>query len=564
MARKLHIFYSALFCFACLLSSAHAAVTQIPSSAEVDRQKPLENKPTELYQTPEDLVKKTILPFNNAPASAKKVHFVLKTVNIAGATAFSKGELAEVYKDFIGKDVTLDIAWMIAGSLTEKYRSQGYFLSRAYVPEQEIKDGIIVIKVVEGYVGKVSFEKPEGSNRIALELIDRLTSKRPLKVQQIESFLLRINDIPGYSFKGVLSPLKGDDEAAVQMTLVSLGTTSHGSVGIDNYGSRFIGPNEFSANYQSSFLPLQQTNLSVFSSLPTKELKYGAIDHQIALTPDLKIGFNADNTHAYPGYYLTKYSIESRAASYGINLYYQLMRQRQENLLLKFGIDARDTNTDLQFNQISHDQIRVARATATYDFFDGWDGYNLVNVKLSQGIDGLGSSKAGDLNLTRNDAKPNFRKIELTLQRQENLLPDIALVTATSMQRASGTLYSSEQFGYGGQNFGRAFDSSEIIGDHGISGSAELRYNMIKDLDPVAVVPYTFYDIGKVWSIHPSNGQPGDESGSSAGFGVRMDSDIGVNGNLGLAFPLTRTIATPIYGHNGNFPRILLQVGKSF
>jgi len=57
------------------------------------------------------------------------------------------------------REVTLDIAWMIAGAVTERYRAAGYFLSRAYVPQQKILDGQLRIEVVEGYIAKVDFKR---------------------------------------------------------------------------------------------------------------------------------------------------------------------------------------------------------------------------------------------------------------------------------------------------------------------------------------------------------------------------------------------------------------------
>jgi hemolysin activation/secretion protein len=60
-----------------------------------------------------------------------------------------------LYEEHIGKDITLDFPWTLADAITSKYRDQGYFLTRAYVPEQDIKGGVITIKIIEGYIGQV-------------------------------------------------------------------------------------------------------------------------------------------------------------------------------------------------------------------------------------------------------------------------------------------------------------------------------------------------------------------------------------------------------------------------
>ena len=254
--------------------------------------------------------------------------------------------------------------------------------------------------------------------------------------------------------------------------------------------------------------------------------------------------------------------MESDSTFLGASVGYQWIRQRQENLALKLTVDGRNSDTDLLSTPFTRDHVRAVRANAVYDVVDDWQGYNIANVTVSQGLDILGSSQKGDLNLSRAEAKPDFTKAEIALTRLQGISPDWSLLMAASGQVASGPLYSVEEFGYGGQAFGRAFDSSEITGDHGVNGSLELRYDGLKPWPSVTLQPYTFYDIGKVWN--DDAGQAAQQSGSSAGIGLRTSSDIGLSGNVGLAWPLTRSIGTPIYGQGKDDPRIMLQVGQTF
>jgi hemolysin activation/secretion protein len=178
-------------------------------------------------------------------------------------------------------------------------------------------------------------------------------------------------------------------------------------------------------------------------------------------------------------------------------------------------------------------------------------------MTLSHGLPIFGASRQGALNLSRAQAAPDFHKAELSLTRQQALGTEWALVTSAAGQLASGALYSSEEFGYGGPAFGRAYDASEITGDHGIAGALEVRYLGLDIADAVRVVPYAFYDIGTIWNVDP--GQEKQASGSSAGLGVRLDLSWGLSGNIGLAQPLTRAASAPLYGH-GHVPRLLLEI----
>lgn len=90
----------------------------------------------------------------------------------------------------------------------------------------------------------------------------------------------------------------------------------------------------------------------------------------------------------------------------------------------------------------------------------------------------------------------------------------------------------------------------------------ELRYTGLRTLQPVNVEPYIYIDSGFVTNFDA--GQTGRESLTSAGGGLRFASIWGQSGMVGLAFPLSRPVAAPIYGQTASSPRILAQVAQSF
>ena len=288
--------------------SASAAYGQtVPGPADSSRIKPemnpaivapIKNAPTTLYTKP----KAPVLP---VPSQAKDIHFVLHAVHIDGATVFTPAQLAPFYKDFIGKDITLDTAYAIAANITEHYRDAGYFLSLAYVPNQRLKGGALTIAVTEGYVREVDLSPALRNSSIVKSYVDALVAQRPLTNQALESFLLRLNSLPGFAVSGVLSPIEEAVEGgAVKLTLKSAATAGKGQVGFDNASSRFLGPNEVSASYTTSLLPFQQTTISGLTSLPTDKLKYLTVAHSAVVAPDVTVEVTGAVTKAKPGYTL--------------------------------------------------------------------------------------------------------------------------------------------------------------------------------------------------------------------------------------------------------------------
>jgi hemolysin activation/secretion protein len=106
-------------------------------------------------------------------------------------------------------------------------------------------------------------------------------------------------------------------------------------------------------------------------------------------------------------------------------------------------------------------------------------------------------------------------------------------------------LLTSEQFGVGGSNFGRGYDDSEIIGDNGYAGKAELQYNEHLGLTYADTLqPYGFFDYGEVSNRHALSGEKKEQSLASTGVGLRIKLTNNFSGQLEIAQPLTKDVAT--------------------
>jgi hemolysin activation/secretion protein len=535
----------------------------LPGPADAGRFNPQQNVPPPDHSPDQQVEAPSIFSAAPIPEGAKTIHLTFKALNVEGMTVFKASDLEPLYASYVGKDVTLDIAWVIAQGITDRYRAAGYFLSRAYVPQQNIKDGTITIRVVEGYIGKVDIPEEWKNKFVVAGYINRLLEMKPVTADEVESVLLRLNDLPGYSFRSVLSQLdENGDEGAVKMTIIPADKEGSGSLSVDNYSSRYLGPQEFSASYSTSILPLQETSLFTQMSLPADKLRYGMIDQKAVIAPDFLAEFSAGVTKAYPGFTLRQYDINSTATSESVGIDYQWLRQRQENLVFKLTMDHRDVRTTILDTLLTQDTINALRLNATYDKTDNWLGYNTAVVTVSQGLPTFDNSQKNDLNISRAGAIPDFTKVEFLFSRQQGVTEDWSIFGTAAGQIANGRLYSSEQFGYGGQAFGRAYDTSEITGDSAAVGSIEFRYEGINNIQPISAEPFVFYDVGKIWSS--SIGQVDAESGSSAGIGMRFNTSYQQSGNISIAWPLSRPEAQPIYGGDPYGPRIIFSISQSF
>ena len=99
------------------------------------------------------------VPGIEAPPGAAETKLVIRQIRIVGATVYTAAQLAELYADLVGQTVTLQAVYDLAQRITAKYGDDGYVLSRAIVPAQELdpNGAVVGIQVVEGYIDTVEW-----------------------------------------------------------------------------------------------------------------------------------------------------------------------------------------------------------------------------------------------------------------------------------------------------------------------------------------------------------------------------------------------------------------------
>jgi hemolysin activation/secretion protein len=544
-----------------LSSSAARAQVVVPAPADSGRIKPDAPRfaPAPSPAAP-SISRESLPPPVNAPEGAESIRFTLKGIKLTGVTAFADDRFTTLYAPLVGRTISLKQVYELAASITRTYREEGYILSYAYVPDQAIASGTVTIAVAEGYLAQVVVDGNDSNSSITTDYIKRLTSEKPVTDKTIESTLLRLNDLPGVSYRAILSKAPGAPAAESILTLIPSEKEARASVNFDNFSSRYLGPHEVSGSYSRSFLPRQQTTLFGLTSIPFDRLNYVSLSHAYAVAPDLTLEGSASYTNSNPAYTLAPLDIESATTNFNLGINYQAIRQRDENLLLKLSAESRHVTSDILNTRLTRDEIRTLHAAASYDIRDGWGGANVINATLTQGLGILGASSDGARNLSRAEAQSDFTKLELSASRLQTLDDDWSALVQASGQIASGPLYASEEFGYGGQIYGRAYDSSEVVGDGGAEAAIELRYTGFRTMQPINVEPFVFYDYGFV--TNEDAAQANFDSLSSAGGGVRFASIWGQAGMLAVAFPITRESNAPTYGLDS--ARILFQVAHNF
>src|SRR5262245_24682104 len=157
-------------------------------------------------------------PTAEAPPGAAETFLVLRNIVIVGATVYTAEQFRELYADLIGQRVSLKDVYDVAARITAKYGGDGYVLSRAVIPPQQLdpNGAVIRIQVVEGYIDKVEWPAQLASYvDFFSDYAARITAERPATIRTIERNLLLAGDLPGLKFKNSLKPHPTKGGAAI-------------------------------------------------------------------------------------------------------------------------------------------------------------------------------------------------------------------------------------------------------------------------------------------------------------------------------------------------------------
>jgi len=368
----------------------------------------------------------------------------------------------------------------------------------------------------------------------------RITAQRPINIRTIERYLLLADDLPGLKFSTSLRPSKHARGAATLVVTVvekRLDAVAH----IDNRGTPARGPFEYfgSATVNNLLGGHEAWTFTYAGVVPLDELSYAALGYRQVLTSQ-GLTFFADGSDAWgtPGTVALEQLLYRTLGPYGeAGLSYPFIRSRETNLTLSGLFYGSDNESDVLGASFNDDRLRGFRGKVDSDFADTFQGVNQINVTVSQGVEGLGSTDNGNPLASRLAGRVDFDKIELTASRTQPLFGHLSAFASAYGQYAGTPLLVPEQCGFGGRYFGRAYDPSELLGDSCIEGVGELRYTVAPQLLKFAqsVQIYTFADFGQLYTRDASVGTPAAQKAASAGGGVRISWLYNVDADLSIA-----------------------------
>lgn len=518
--------------------------------------------PAIIEQSLPDVPDKTKSAPETATADAEVGEVALATnvmvgaVRVEGATALAPADFAPAIEPYIGQNLDPAGLRSLAGAVAGVARARGHIFATAWIPEQRLANGVLMVRIDEGRVDAVRIV---GVDNLALERgLARLVTGATVRKSELERALLIAGDIHGIRIRDSRYLREGEQGVLVVRASEDRIVTR---ASIDNHGSDAIGPLRARAGFDLNrlFAPDDRLRIQgVVTPLDPREFKLVAAEYDKRLSSEgTEISLGGYYARSRPSGVLRESDTAGESHELSAGLSHPVARSRAASVW---------ATTELAVRSVEQRQNRIVRRDDKLANLQvGLNGTAMIGesnlwgaVVATRGLAMFDSTRAGDPLASRRDGSARFTKVEAHVVVTRQFGEIISAQVAATAQIASRPLLASEEFGIGGPRFGRGYDYSERLGDEGFAGSAELRFDLGTIARPVRHAQlYVFADGGVASNIGAGSG---GGSLASAGAGARVWTKGGLWGGIEAAVPLTGKR----FDSGDRSPRLFVTLGASF
>ena len=413
-------------------------------------------------------------------AKADTPPFLVVSFRVTGATVFRQAELESLLGE-PKRAMTLAEIQALAERITDLYKTKGYIVARALIPAQDVRAGIVEVRVVEGRYERIDINNASDLSESRLRtLLGDVREDAIVHGPTLERAVLLISDLAGIQPKATLEP--GAQSGYTNLILEVVPTRGlEYDISLDNAGSRFTG------RYRLSQGASLNSPLKIGDRLSVRWVTSGQKLNSLRLAYDAPLGSTGARASGYVsettyrlGDQYTALDASGAAHNAGLGLAYPLVRSADFNLRVQANGEARELT-----DRIASLDIVNQKNAQTIQWGGGGDVRDSLlggAITAFQGLATHGRLALKTAALAASDAatartQGDFHKLSLAVNRLQGLTENLRLALNYTGQLASDNLDSSEKFSVGGISGVRAYPPGEAAGDDVHLVQAELRYN---------------------------------------------------------------------------------------
>ncbi len=365
----------------------------------------------------------------------------------------------------------------VADDVTSYYRERGFILAQAFVPAQEVREGLVTMQIVEGSLGSVTVDGNRSYQTQALLGPFQGLVQQPINQVDIEEALLTLQDYPGLTVFGTFR--QGQTLGNTDL-LVSVRDEDRFYVrpNIDNYGSEYTGDQRFMVQFGVNNISGGGDRVSGYvlkTGSPSNGDYYGIQYEAQTMSAKNAFGFGvAENTFDVQALGTGTATNLVHGEVKQSNFFYERRFANRRRLRLDGTLDIARKDADIiQPGADPRDELSVLSYMLDYYSVGSRQrGINVGYLRVTGGDnEGPFPSRVGGSGAI---AEGSYSKFDFLYQRMQRIGDNHALLLRLGGQKSSDLLVSLEQFPIGGPVNVRAYPVAEALVDTG--GAATLEW----------------------------------------------------------------------------------------
>jgi hemolysin activation/secretion protein len=461
---------------------------------------------------------------------------LIKDIIIEGNTVIDTAALQKIVAPYKNTQLTIDDMGALTDLLTMAYQDAGYLLARAYLPEQEITDGILKITIAEGRVGQISVQgQKHYHDRVVKRYFKQQQKHGVINEGMLEKGLLLTNETPNLKTNIILK--EGAEPGEVDIVLNTeddshLTFTTQVGLDYNNFGADLVSKNRYGATIRiTDHFFGSTTTLRGVTGDNFEDSTLGIAEFAAPINSyGTKLSLYYLKSNYVVGQQLEDLGLEGWSEYYGTKIYHPFIKKKNLNLGLSLGYDHKYSKTLVLGEDYSVDELDVFSATLDFDNVDRFLGKNIVSLSYYTGNvyfdDELPTSRGFEDSF--DDSR--FHKVLLHAARIQKIRGNTNLMLRASGQLSEQRLTAMEMFGLGGYGTVRGYNTSLFLGDSGFNLSGELMFappfvadqTLFQQRVSQLVQLALFYDHGQVFNNTVIPGEYSSQSLSGCGAGIRL------------------------------------------
>jgi hemolysin activation/secretion protein len=466
-------------CLFFLLS--HEAMAQtIPSAGGQMQQVPtVPTLPAPSSALPELLFQQ---PLNNKRASNPQAStFVATRLQVTGTSIYAQSELVKISGFESGHALNFAALVDMADKITQRYRRDGFLVARAYLPAQEIKDGLVTITVLEGQYGQVQVNNTSSLKpALPSNVLSSLHKGDVIASAPLEERLLLLSDVPGVQVRSSLVPgaSVGLSDLIVE---VKPGARISGSLDADNAGNRYTGENRIGVTLNLNNPTDRGDVITLRGFTSGAGLQYVRAAYQTPIGRG-RMGAAFSELNYALGHEFKALNAHGQARIATLFGNFPVLRSRNANVNMGLSLDSKllQDRADA-IPSVNDKRVQVATASLYGDHKGASRSAGVSRYSLAWSLGNLhlqtATARAVDANTALSQG--TYSKLAFAVSRlQPTPIDRLSLFASLSGQVASKNLDVSEKMALGGMYGVRAYPEGEAYADAGYLLTLEVRQQL--------------------------------------------------------------------------------------